>query len=284
MTAAVHANGEPNRGPVGTCRVACCRKIDRPDVAGAFCGGGPRPRTPKRVEGGNVDIVEAFAAAAERARQAGFDGVQIHAAHGYLLSQFLSPIYNQRTDGFGGNIEIRAKVLRMVLEAIRAQVGKEYPVLVKINGGDFIDHGLTPEDAVRVAVMLVQGGIDAIEVSGGLFINPKMSPSRMGIHTEEKEAYFQVEARNFKEKVEVPLIMVGGNRSLQVAQRLVSGGTADYMSMSRPFIREPGLVNRWKSGDHAKARCLSDNKCFAPAMAGRGIYCVMERGEKDGRS
>ena len=99
----------------------------------------------------------------------------------------------------------------------------------------------------------------------------------MGIHTEEKEAYFQAEAGKFREKVDVPLILVGGNRSLQVAARIVSEGTADYISMSRPFIREPDLINRWKSGDHDKAKCLSDNKCFAPAMAGKGIYCVMDQ-------
>jgi len=224
-------------------------------------------------------VVEAFADAAVRARQAGFDGVQIHAAHGYLLSQFLSPVYNQRDDGFGGDIENRAQVPLMVLDAIRERVGDDYPVLVKMNCGDFMDKGLTNQDAVRVAGMLARGGIDAIEVSGGLFINPKMSPSRMGIHTEEKEAYFEAEAGRFKEKVTVPLILVGGNRSLAVARRLVAEGTADYISMSRPFIREPDLINRWKSGDHGKARCLSDNKCFAPAKAGNGIFCVMERGQ-----
>ena len=285
MTAAVHDNGSRIVAQLAHAGFHAAGKLtgQTPLAPSAVEGLAKAPR--KELEEGEIlDIVEAFAAAAKRARKAGFDGVQIHAAHGYLLSQFLSPIYNQRTDGFGGNIENRAKVLCMVLEAIRAQVGKEYPVLVKINGGDFFENGLIPEDAVRVGEMLVQGGIDAIEVSGGLFINPKMSPSRMGIHTEEKEAYFQAEARKFKEKVKVPLILVGGNRSLQVAQRIVSEGVADYISMSRPFIREPGLVNRWKSGDHAKAACLSDNQCFGPAMAGRGIYCVTEKGKKDGRS
>ena len=228
-------------------------------------------------------VVEAFAAAAVRARQAGFDGVQIHAAHGYLLSQFLSPVYNRRRDAFGGALENRAKASLMVLSAIREKVGVDFPVLVKMNCGDFMDKGLTARDAVSVAGMLAQGGVDAIEVSGGLFINPKMSPSRMGINREEKEAYFQAEAGQIKKAVDVPLILVGGNRSLDVAARIVGEGGADYISMSRPFIREPGLINRWKSGDYAKAKCLSDNKCFGPAMAGRGIFCVMERGG-DGNS
>ena len=100
----------------------------------------------------------------------------------------------------------------------------------------------------------------------------------MGINTSEKEAYFQTEAGRFKEEVDVPLILVGGNRSLEVAERIVSDGTADYISMSRPLIREPDLINRWKSGDHGKAQCLSDNKCVGPAMAGQGLLCVVKRG------
>lgn len=285
MTAAVHASGG---------RIVA--QLAHAGLHAAWKLSGLTPLAPSQVEGlskapckameaADVNrVVDAFAAAAARARKAGFDGVQIHSAHGYLLSQFLSPVYNQRVDGFGGDIDNRAKVLRMVLAAIRGQVGDDYPVLVKLNCGDFMDQGLTTRDAVSVAAMLARGGIDAIEVSGGLFINPKMSPSRMGIHTEEKEAYFQVEAGMFREKVDVPLILVGGNRSLTKAARLVAGGTADYVSMSRPFIREPDLINRWKSGDREKARCLSDNKCFAPAMAGKGIFCVMEKGEDGHRS
>ena len=97
----------------------------------------------------------------------------------------------------------------------------------------------------------------------------------MGIHSPEKEAYFRNEAKTFKETVNVPLILVGGNRSFEIAEQIISEGTADYISMCRPLIREPGLVNRWKSGDRSKAECLSDNKCFGPARSGKGIYCVM---------
>ena len=285
MTAAVHENGSRIVAQLAHAGFHAAGKLTgkTPVAPSAVKGLAKVPRQALE-EGEIVDIVEAFAAAAVRARKAGFDGVQIHAAHGYLLSQFLSPIYNQRKDRFGGNIENRARMLCMVLEAIRDRVGKDYPVLVKLNCGDFMDNGLVVQDAANVAELLAQGGIDAIEVSGGLFINPKMSPSRMGIHSQEKEAYFQAEAGKFREKVEVPLILVGGNRSLPIAARIVLAGTADYISMSRPFIREPDLINRWKSGDHAKAKCLSDNKCFAPAMAGKGIYCVMDRDEEGNRS
>jgi 2,4-dienoyl-CoA reductase-like NADH-dependent reductase (Old Yellow Enzyme family) len=147
---------------------------------------------------------------------------------------------------------------------------------VKINCQDFIENGLQPEDSLQAGKMLVENGIDAIELSGGVLINPKLSPSRMGIKSEEKEAYFQNEARTFKGQLNVPLILVGGNRSFQVAERLVNGGVADYISICRPLFREPGLVNRWKSGDLSKATCVSDNMCFMPAMKGKGIYCLTD--------
>ena len=226
------------------------------------------------------DVVQAFAAAAIRAKKSDFDGVQIHAAHGYLLSQFLSPIYNHRTDAYGGGIRNRSKPLMAVLKAVRKAVGNDYPVLIKMNCGDFIEGGLVLEDAIQVGKMLAEGGIDAIELSGGLLTGGKMSPSRMGIHSLEKEAYFQKEARAFKTDVQVPLILVGGNRSYETAQQVVDNGIADYVSLCRPLIREPGLINRWRSGDLTKSACLSDNKCFGPIMAGKGFFCVMDR--KDG--
>jgi len=225
-------------------------------------------------------VVSAYGAAAKRAQQAGFDGVQIHSAHGYLLNQFLSPAFNQRNDRYGGDIRNRARILIEVLQSVRNAVGSNYPVLVKLNCQDFIDNGLTLEDSLQVGVMLAQNGIDAIELSGGVLVGGKLNPVRVGIKTEEKEAYFQREAAAFKKQVDVPLILVGGNRSFQVAERLVKDGVADYLSMSRPLIREPDLVNRWKSGDLARAACLSDNMCFGPAQEGHGIYCLTEEKQR----
>ena len=225
-------------------------------------------------------IVRAFAEGAARAKKAGLDGVQIHAAHGYLLSQFLSPAFNRRTDDYGGSIENRARALMDVLRAVRGAVGPDYPVLVKLNGRDFIDNGLDLEDSLQAGRMLAKGGIDAIELSGGFLTGGKLSPSRTGIHSEEKEAYFRQEAKAFREQTGVPLILVGGNRSFQTAERIVAEGTADYISLSRPLIREPGLINRWKSGNLAKSACISCNQCFGPGIAGEGIYCVAEKKEK----
>jgi 2,4-dienoyl-CoA reductase-like NADH-dependent reductase (Old Yellow Enzyme family) len=223
------------------------------------------------------EVIEAFRAAAMRAKEAGFDGVQIHAAHGYLFSQFLSPLLNRRTDEYGDEIHNRARALVEALHAIRDAVGRDYPILVKLNSQDFYDDGLFLEDSVQAGVMLAQEGIDAIEVSGGLPISGELGPIRKGIGSEDREAYFQEEARAFKERVSVPVILVGGIRSYGVAERLVEDGVCDYISMCRPFIREPYLINRWKSGDLRKAACISDSRCLAIATAGEGIYCVKDK-------
>jgi len=225
--------------------------------------------------------VEAFGGAGERACEAGFDGVQIHAAHSYLLSQFLSPAFNHRTDAYGGGIEKRSKMLLEVVESIRRRVGDDYPLLVKQNSRDFLEGGLELEDSIQAGAMLKEAGIDAIEVSGGTFASGALMPIRKGITTEEDEAYFKAEAQAFKERINLPIILVGGIRSFAVAEGMVNDHIADYLSMSRPFIREPGLINRWHSGDLRKAACLSDSKCLRPALAGKGVYCVVEKRLRD---
>ena len=226
------------------------------------------------------ELVVAFADAARRAKAAGFDGVQIHSAHGYLLNQFLSPAFNHRADEYGGGIKNRARIHLEIFQAIRKVVGREFPVLIKLNGQDFTENGLTLADSLQVGRMLADAGLDAIELSGGLPTGGKFSPSRFGIKTEEEEAYFREDAQAFKNEIKLPLILVGGVRSLEVAERLVDDGVADYISMSRPFIREPNLINRWKAGDRRRALCKSDNMCFSPGMQGDGIYCVTEEREK----
>jgi 2,4-dienoyl-CoA reductase-like NADH-dependent reductase (Old Yellow Enzyme family) len=227
------------------------------------------------------ETIEAFGQAALRAHEAGFDGIQIHAAHSYLLSQFLSPAFNQRTDNYGGSIENRSRLLVEVVQVIRKKVGQDYPLLIKLNCRDFLERGLELEDALKTGAMLKEVGIDALEVSGGTFISGDLMPVRTGIMTEKDEAYFQSEARAFKKQIDIPIILVGGIRSFPVVERLVNAHMADYISMCRPFIREPGLINRWQSGDLNKATCLSDSKCLRPALAGKGVYCVVEKRLQD---
>jgi 2,4-dienoyl-CoA reductase-like NADH-dependent reductase (Old Yellow Enzyme family) len=227
------------------------------------------------------ETIEAFGKAAARAREAGFDGIQIHAAHSYLLSQFLSPAFNHRKDGYGGPIENRARIILEVVETIRRRADKDYPLLIKMNSRDFLEDGLELEDSIQAGAMLKHAGIDAIEVSGGTFISGDLMPVRTGIVKEEDEAYFQTEAHAFKQRIGIPIIVVGGIRSFPVVERLVNDHMADYISMCRPFIREPGLINRWRSGDLSKATCLSDSKCLRPALAGKGVYCVVEKRLQD---
>lgn len=226
------------------------------------------------------DIVSSFAQGARRAKDAGFDGVQIHAAHGYLLSQFLSPLFNRRLDEYGGEIDNRSRILLEVYRAIRESVGRDYPVMIKLNCSDFAENGLTLEESALVAGKLADVGLDAVELSGGLLTGGKLSPSRTGIASEEEEAYFATQARYFKKSISIPLILVGGIRSFQVSQKLVEDGTADYISISRPLIREPGLINRWRSGNFSKSECKSDNLCFGSAIKGNGVFCETKTREE----
>lgn len=246
---------------------------------------GPKAVERREITGQDIrEIVGAFADGARRAKAAGFDGVQIHAAHGYLLSQFLSPLFNRRRDEYGQDILNRSRILLEVYHAVRESVGPDFPVLVKLNCADFAENGLTLAESLQVAGLLAAAGLDAIELSGGLLTGGKLSPSRTGINSEEQEAYFRQEARHFKRTVPVPLILVGGIRSLSVAGGLVGDGVADFVSLSRPLIREPGLVNRWRSGDHSRSGCQSDNLCFGTAVKGGGIYCETLHREKEAGS
>ena len=221
------------------------------------------------------DLTDAYAQAAMRAKKAGFDGVQIHSAHGYLLSQFLSPAYNYRKDKYGGDINNRSRALLEIYHAIRDAVGKNYPILIKINCQDFIENGLNLADSVQVGQLLAEAGIDAIELSGGVLTSKKLSPSRPVRSNTEEVPYYINEAAEFKNAVNVPLILVGGIRSFQMAESLITAGTADYIAMSRPLIREPHLISRWKKGEFNKAECKSDNRCFRLVMAGKGMSCDM---------
>ena len=219
-------------------------------------------------------IVEKFAAAALRAKQAGFDGIQVHAAHGYLLSSFLSPYFNKRRDEYGGALENRARFLLEVLQAVFSAVGDNFPVLVKMNAADFLAGGFTAQDMVQTAALLKEAGVDAIELSGGTNLSGKLVPFRPGKITAEKEGYYKEEAVKYKERIAVPLILVGGFRSLAVSEKFLQEGICDFIALSRPLIREPELISRWKAGDTSPATCISDNLCFIPIREGKGMYCV----------
>lgn len=224
-------------------------------------------------------ICDAFGKAALRAQSAGFDGIQIHAAHGYLLSEFLSPFFNRRTDEYGGCLENRARIVLEVLKSIRVSVGDDYPVMIKLNSEDFVGGGLSVDEMLSVAAMLEKGGVDAVEMSGGtIYASGDYSSMRTGDPAvPEQEVYYRDAASRFKDKFGVPLMLVGGIRSFDVAEDLIQAGVADYISLCRPLIREPALVARWRAGDHRRATCLSENACFGPLLKGEGLFCVIDR-------
>jgi len=216
-----------------------------------------------------------FKDAAIRAQKAGFDGVQVHAAHGWLLSQFLSPFFNRRSDEYGGSLENRARILLEIVRSIREATGKQFLLLIKINSKDNLPGGFGIEDMLQVSAMLEKAGVDAIEISGGTIaallsgdINNSFSPAT------RNAVFYREAAERFKEKIKIPLILVGGIRSFETADELVKSGTTDYISICRPLIREPDLIKRWKSGDLRPSECISDSACFQPGMEGKGVYCV----------
>jgi 2,4-dienoyl-CoA reductase-like NADH-dependent reductase (Old Yellow Enzyme family) len=214
-------------------------------------------------------LIEDFVRAARRAREAGFDGVQLHAAHGYLLSSFLSPHTNRRSDGWGGPLENRARIIVEILKGIRSVLGAGFAVIAKLNSSDFLDGGLTPEESVRAAAILEAAGIDGIEVSGGMAEAGRGS-IWAGLRTEGDEGYFVPAAFRIKAAVRVPVFGLGGIRTLGVAERFVKEGRVDLVSLSRPFIRDPYLVKNFREGRITKSECISCNKC----MNLRGIRCA----------
>jgi len=217
-----------------------------------------------------------FARAARRAKEAHFDGVQIHAAHGYLFSQFLSPHDNRREDSYGGSHADRARALLETVEAVRREVGGDFPVLVKMNADDTLADGVLPRDMVETALLLEKAGIDAIELSGGCREGRHTPARKQKAPSPDKEAYYEQAARLYKQKVNIPLILVGGIRSFETAERLVDAGVVDYVALSRPLVCEPDLINRWQRGDRRPSQCISDNLCYNPIRAGEGIYCVVQ--------
>lgn len=216
----------------------------------------PREMTLAEIE----DTINAFGHAARRTKAAGFDAVQIHSAHGYLISEFNSPYTNTRQDEWGGTAEKRMRFITEVYREVRRQVGDDYPVLVKLNTDDCLEGGITIEDVSEIAIRLERLGIDAIEISGGM-AESKVGTIRAGIDSRAKEAYFLPYAKRLKKVVSVPLLLVGGIRSLEVADEILDRGWADFISLSRPLIREPNLPNEWKNGRTEKAACISCGKC-----------------------
>ena len=173
----------------------------------------------------------------------------------------------------------RAHLVLEILRAIKIALRKQFIVTIKLNSDDFTEGGFTQSEMLQVAAMLESAGIDAIELSGSLSlkISKYISVREGRIDSKEEEGYYRNAAKLYKEKINVPLILVGGIRSYEVAKELVENKQADYISLCRPLIREPGLIKRWQSGDIKRATCVSCNRCYEPIRAGKGMYCVLKK-------
>ncbi len=243
-----------------------------------------------------------FGSAARRAREAGADAVQLHAAHGYLLSEFLSPYHNRRDDDYGRDVDGRYRLLGEVIGAVRAEVGSDFPVLVKMNIDDGTpEPGMTPELAAAYAARMVQDGVDCLEISAGATIGAPFVMCRGEAHTEDfasvapwpvsrllgrtiaatpqppfVEAYSGERIAPVKAALgDVPLALVGGMRSLSAMQVCVAGGTADLVSMSRPLVREPGLITKFMADPTTVPACISCNRCLAACYHDMPIRCYV---------
>lgn len=231
--------------------------------------------TPRALSTAEVQqVIADFGRAAARAAAAGFDAIQIHGAHGYLVSQFLSPCWNVRPDEYGGSPENRMRFAVEVYQAVRANAGR-LPVFIKLNLDDLIEGSTTPAEALPLAKKLSDLGIDAIEVSAGGPASGK-GPARTKIKTESDEGYFLDLARQTRQVTTCPLMVVGGFRSPGVINAALASGVVDFITLARPLIREPHLIRRWQSGDLTKAKCISCNGCFETLRYGEGIQCLVE--------
>jgi 2,4-dienoyl-CoA reductase-like NADH-dependent reductase (Old Yellow Enzyme family) len=198
--------------------------------------------------------VERFATSARLAEHAGFDGVEVHAAHGYLISQFLSPLVNQREDEWGGRLENRARLLLDVVRAIRAAVSPSFAVAVKLNSADFQRGGFDAQNAERVIAMLKPLGVDLVELSGGSYESPAMSgrPADGGV-TAGREAYFLELAAKLAESSPLALMLTGGITRRETAQRVLDSGVA-LIGVASAMAITPDLCSRWQQGLEATER------------------------------
>ncbi len=223
----------------------------RPLENGRFAQAEPDGMTAEEIE----TVIEQFGQAARRAKEAGFDGVQIHAAHFFFLSRFISPLVNHRRDRFGGSTEGRAQILLDILARIR-KYDPGLHVTVKINSSDFAPGGLTEKESLTICKLLAEAGIDSIEVSGN-------GTSVAGIKPHKNEGYFLPFAARLAEEVSVPVILVGGLRSLDTMEAVLNRTKIEFLSLSRPLLREPDLPEKMKGGETTAARCISCNRCYS---------------------
>ena len=203
----------------------------------------PRALTTSEVE----ELVQKFVTSAKVAKEAGFSGVQIHAAHGYLISQFLSPHDNRRTDKYGGSLENRMRFLKEIYLGMREELGKDFTIGIKINSTDFKEDGLTEEDSLKTIIELADLGLDFVEISGGTYERPAM----MGATSKStNQVFFAEYSKKLKQKIEIPVVVTGGIRSINAMNTLLNNNTTDFIGIARPLTIDPNIPNKIKQGTY----------------------------------
>ena len=203
----------------------------------------PRALTTSEVE----ELVQKFVTSAKITKEAGFSGVQIHAAHGYLISQFLSPHDNRRTDKYGGSLENRMRFLKEIYLGMREELGKNFTIGIKINSTDFKEDGLTEEDSLKTIIELANLGLDFVEISGGTYERPAM----MGATSKStNQVFFAEYSKKLKQKIEIPVVVTGGIRSINAMNTLLNDNTTDFIGIARPLTIDPNIPNKIKQGTY----------------------------------
>lgn len=212
--------------------------------------------SPKALSAQEIaEIVERFAFTAQRAQAAGFTGVQIHGAHGYLVSQFLSPRHNQRTDQWGGSLGNRMKFVIDVYQAIRSAVGENFPIGIKLNSADFQKGGFSEEDSMQVVKTLSELGVDLIEISGGTYEAPKMMEGSLKKDsTVKREAYFLEYCEKVKKLIKTPLLLTGGFRSKEGMEEALATGACEMIGLARSLAIDPDFPNKILAGENIKSQ------------------------------
>jgi 2,4-dienoyl-CoA reductase-like NADH-dependent reductase (Old Yellow Enzyme family) len=230
----------------------------------------PSKRKGKSLSTEEVDEMgTSFAEAVGRVKEAGWDGVELHGAHAYLLCSFLSPYTNKRTDKYGGSTENRVRIIRDIVAQARQLVGTDFPIIIKVNSDDGVKGGIDAESFPELANEVEKVGVDAIDVSGSNCI-------QAGIDSPEKESYFLKAAESID--VNVPVILTGGNRSIgRLEKTLQNSDKVGFFGIARPLIREPGLPKRWLEGEGDDvAKCIHCNGCFGTIVRGGPVHCIQE--------
>ncbi len=215
------------------------------------------------------DVVTHFAEAAMRVREAGFDGVEIHCAHGYLLSSFLSPYTNRRTDKYGGSMDKRVTIVREIVAQVRQRISADFPILIKMNCNDNVEGGIDLDSFPDLAKEIEKTGVDAIEVSGN-------NPIRKLLDSPEEQSYFVKYAERLD--LDIPVILTGGNKSVELIEKVSHKDKVDFFGFARSLIHEPNLPNRWLEGiGGEECTCISCNRCLHFLGKGSATRCRLEQ-------